>query len=218
MDLIKQALKNIHHGPLTTFFGVVIFIGCCVAAFMQKISFGDFLQGFGVVLLLLGCPDPDFTKGDKSGGATILLLCLLCSCTLPKSGIATNTTTREIYRDTTYNIPGGKASATINDSLISVLHTLIKQGKEPKIIYRDPGSPTNLTIKLDSLGRLKADCVTDPETIKAMIKEVLVNNNTTKTEVIKETPEWVKVLLAILFGMIFFAFVIIYLLANKKIL
>lgn len=116
-----------------------------------------------------------------------LLVFAVNSCMRPVT--TTETKTEVKYKDTTIAVKGDDVKVSITDSLLKVLLQMKAEGKEPKIEYRNtPGSPTNLTVHLDDKGQLQADCKTDDQLIKALIKEITELKNTTK--VVKETPQW----------------------------
>lgn len=108
--------------------------------------------------------------------------------------ITTKETVKITYRDTTVVIPKEIVSTTFNyDSIQTVLKQYLKAGLKPQIIYRNtPTSPTNLTISLDSLGNIKADCATDEQLIEFMQKEIERLSVTKQKIVVHVTPPWVK--------------------------
>ena len=98
------------------------------------------------------------------------------------------------YRDTTIVVPGQIVSAPINyDSLKLVFQQYLNRGLKPQIIYRNtPNSPTILTIKMDSLGMMRADCETSEQFIKFQQKEIERLKSVKERIVVHVTPSWVK--------------------------
>lgn len=210
MNLIQQALKNIKSGPLMSFLGGFIFVLCVVALVLSKITFTEFLEGVGLSIILLGSPDPNGKKGNAAIFIAVVCIAIIClsSCLRPSTSHTTKTEVK--YRDSLITVPGDKVSAGINDSLYNVLKELLRQGKKPEVVYRNsPSSPTNLTVKLDDQGRVRADCITDEQSIKAMIKEIITATRTDEVHVKQVLPMWVIGVLLVLFAALVVCLVVI---------
>lgn len=200
--------KNLTSDKLTTLLGVLIVLASIASVFMKTlgVDWGQASIGISAGIGLMF-----YKRVDANGNATVvILLCaLLVSCIRPAATVHTETT-KETYRDTTIYIAPTSVSTTINqDSVMTVLQDMVSKGLKPQIIYKSvKDSPTNLVLKLSPSGKLIADCSTNEQVIKLLLKEVERLKQDVHYVSIKEIPHWFKTLFFVVLGFLIISLII----------
>lgn len=190
-------INNIKNGPFTSCIGAVIIIAAIVSVFVKNYEWTSVSPAIILGLGLLGIKDPRI-GGDAGTAAVIIGLGLigLSSCKVIHTTKQVKDTTIVRYKDTTIFLKGSSVSASVNDSLMKVLHDLIKKGLKPQIIYTSTGSKdVNLKFSLDSLGHLQATCASKDEMIKLLTKEVQRLHSEKEVKLVPHIPWWMESLL-----------------------
>lgn len=144
-----------------------------------------------------------------------MVLVLQFGCARPPISTTTNTVTKEIiYKDTTVLVKGDTVGVGITsmDSITHLLYKLQREGKPPVITYinktfkQDDKQLSKLVFRLDSLGRLRVDCIAQEHTINFLTKQIKeLKESTVTSEVEKgKIPWWMYVVLGLMTVFILF--------------
>ncbi len=121
---------------------------------------------------------------------TILLILAIWSC--QKTPVQSHTTSDSSWvvtkKDTLF-IKSESVQRGINyDSIKYVLNKMLQAGLKPEIVYKNaPQSPTSLTFKLDTKGKLVADCTKGDQLIEYLTKENNRLRTSYQVKIVNET-------------------------------
>lgn len=173
-------------------------------------------------------------------GFGLITMALSCKVIKPGADSVKTDSSSISYKPVDVNVKGGKVSSVINvDSLKAELQAYaqrrakyiidsanavrdgrpIPKAPEPIIQYRtDPESKAQLSYWIDEYGKLQVSCESKDQTVNILVAEVsrLTKEVTKKTEVIKETPVWNWIAIAVISTLLVVSVLLNFFIAKRK--